>query len=126
MHDRRPLLVTSSIARVTGKLKRRGPASWIKIERAASSLGPGPMRVAGNDHLNSAGYRVQPAEIHLSGLGHHGSDVAQGTDLTASRCPPGRELSIGEAHAIVEITTLAGDRRDFAGRRRLCWCPAAS
>ena len=34
------------------------------------------------------------------------------------------ERSIGEAHgSIVGITTLADDRRDLAGGRRLCWCP---
>jgi hypothetical protein len=50
---------------------------------------------------------------------------ALGTGLTASRCPPGGERSIGEAHDwIVGITTLADDRRDVAGRRRLCWCPS--
>ena len=44
-----------------GQAKTPRPgASWIKIEHAANSLDPGPMRVAGNDRVNSAGYRVQP------------------------------------------------------------------
>ena len=43
-----------------GQVKTPRPgASWIKIEHAANSLDPGPMRVAGNDHVNSAGYGIQ-------------------------------------------------------------------
>ena len=42
-----------------GQVKTPRPgASWIKIEHAANSLDPGPMRVAGNDHVNSAGYGI--------------------------------------------------------------------
>ena len=44
-----------------GQAKTPRPgASWIKIEHAANSLDPGPMRVAGNDQVNSGGYGVQP------------------------------------------------------------------
>jgi hypothetical protein len=39
-------------------------APWTKIEHAVNSLDPGPMRVAGNDHVNSVGYR-----IHLQFMG---------------------------------------------------------
>src|SRR5258705_904246 len=43
-----------------GQVKTPRPgASWIKIEHAANSLDPGPMRVAGNDHVNSTRYGIQ-------------------------------------------------------------------
>jgi hypothetical protein len=32
---------------------------WIKIKHALNGLDPGPMRVAGDDHVNSAGYRIK-------------------------------------------------------------------
>jgi hypothetical protein len=42
-----------------GQVKTPWPnAPWIKIEHAVNSLDPGPMRVAGNDHVNSAGYGI--------------------------------------------------------------------
>src|SRR5262245_16048857 len=37
----------------------RPSASWIKIEHAANSLDPRPMRVAGNDHGYSARPRIE-------------------------------------------------------------------
>jgi hypothetical protein len=43
-----------------GQVKTSWPgASRIKIEHTANSLDPRPMRVAGNDHVNSAGYGIQ-------------------------------------------------------------------
>jgi len=43
-----------------GQVKTPWPgASRIKIEHTVNSLDPWPMRVAGNDHVNSAGYEIQ-------------------------------------------------------------------
>jgi hypothetical protein len=43
-----------------GQVKTPWPgASRIKIEHTVNSLDKGPMRVAGNDHVNSAGYEIQ-------------------------------------------------------------------
>ena len=43
-----------------GQVKTPWPgASRIKMEHTVNSLDPGPMRVAGNDHVNSAGYGIQ-------------------------------------------------------------------
>ncbi len=43
-----------------GQVKPPWPgASWIKVEHTVNSLDPRPMRVAGNDHVNSAGYGIQ-------------------------------------------------------------------
>ena len=70
MRGRRP---RTGVARVTGSLKRRGPAlpglrsgaTRIKVEHSANRLDLGPMRVAGNDDVNAARGRVQPQLLNI-------------------------------------------------------------
>lgn len=81
-----------------GQAKTPWPgASWVKVEHALNSLDPGPMRVAGNDHVNSAGYGIQlqlmdivqhvdraPAEPYDCGVGIRFRPVA-GINIPSDR-----------------------------------------
>ena len=68
-HESRPehrFSVISSIASVTGSLNRRGPAlPGLRIEHAVNRLDPCPVRVAGNDHVHSAGLRIEVEVMNI-------------------------------------------------------------
>ena len=101
-----------------GQVKTPWPgAPRIKIEHTVNSLDPGPMRVAGNDHVNSAGYGIQlefidivedvdrtPAEPYHLGVGITFRPVA-GIDIPSDR---NHRRNLAESGDDVRPTDVAG------------------
>jgi len=101
-----------------GQVKTPWPgASRIKIEHTVNSLDPRPMRVAGNDHVNSTGYGIQlefidivedvdraPAEPYHLGLGITFRPVA-GIDISSDR---NHRRNLAESGDDVQPTDVTG------------------